>query len=391
MQAGPLKAFCQVYRGEIIIAVSVGVITFLGTLLVAVLMRWTDPIIMIAVAVGILLTTLLLAILFSLKRIVESRFRQVNRILIDQFGFAWRENQYFRRLRHYSFEKEYMGRYLVEQVLPVLAQRVRKDHPHLKMLNLILDSGTTITPIFKHLFHVGVSQHPVEKLTIYTNNLAGIDEIHKLDATPYSALSERDFVLISGQPLNKYRATTGSVTQEFLRTFWRRRDESSEDIVTVAILTANWFLGTPGLDDLALCARGEGHFEFKKNVCDHSDFVILLAPLGKVLCLSDVQELNDMLPIVQPNDAYRSYRLPADRKTKTYLLTTFRPSDSLSPLGNLSTRLEYVRSDDVGKNFRLWNPVPVFDPSGTTAEVRKQELPHSYVKDNFERVYKTRM
>lgn len=113
-------------------------------------------------------------------------------------------------------------------------------------------------------------------LVIYTNNLAGNDEIQGIDENDVNLLSEESYCLIPGTPLNKCRATTCPVTQRFHTEPSESHVRSEGRKVTIDILTADWFVGGPGLDQLALCAPCHEHREFKLAVYKNINLVILL-------------------------------------------------------------------------------------------------------------------
>ncbi|MCP5048511.1 MAG: hypothetical protein GY940_15180, partial [bacterium] len=221
--------------------------TLLSIVLTAILNQYlhiVDFPILIITAIGVLILLLLFAILFNQKRLFELRFDQVTRLLIEQFGFYSLENQYFQRLRHFPLEKMKLAKTLVKEVLPDLIGKIREKHPNSTTINIILDSGTTITPIFRYLIghHLKFDKNNIR---IYTNNLAGIDEIHKF-SQPDSykiTLSEEDVNLLGGRPLNKYRATIGSETINSLKTTLKnQRENTNDESVTIGILTSNWFI-----------------------------------------------------------------------------------------------------------------------------------------------------
>jgi hypothetical protein len=108
----------------------------------------------------------------------------------------------------------------------------------LARINLILDSGTTITPVFPILFRLGIQNLGEIELRVFTNNLAGIDEIHRIDPNEICVLKETDFRLVGGISLSLYRATTGKETQDSLRIFLEERPHAGCSI-TVGVLTAN--------------------------------------------------------------------------------------------------------------------------------------------------------
>lgn len=131
--------------------------------------------------------------------------------------------------------------------------------------------------------------------------------------------------------------------------------------------------------------RGEGHFEFKRIVFEHSDYAVLVAPLGKILHRDDVAWLNGIIP-QQPAEKYRDYRIPDKRRDKTYLLTSLRPDHTCSPLKHHSMHLDDIRKQKRAKNYTFWDPVE-YNPRGSTAEVKEIEVPHQYLSDHLDEAY----
>ncbi|MGB2805708.1 MAG: hypothetical protein WBD64_12530 [Candidatus Zixiibacteriota bacterium] len=365
--------------------------------MVSLLLQFGDPLSILLLTFGSIIVLLLFVLLFNLKRFFKERFEELrrvfddntsrletaDRILIDFFGFSWRQNQYFARLQHFVDEKKLLAHVLVEQVLPRLVTQICEANADLCRINIILDSGTTITPVFSHLIGSGISVKPGVEVAILTNNLAGIDEIHKMDVTEKHALTERDFNLIGGRPLNKYRATTGELTQRMLEDIWHEQRELGSKITSVCVVTANWLLGGRGHDSVQICARGEGHFNFKVDIIKNSQYVVVVAPLGKMLPLDHVGPLNALI-----TDKYEAYELPHEKRNTTYLLTSYRPRISLSPLFLLSRQYQFVHKQQATQNFVFCEENPTFDPEKSN---RKQaiitELPHEYVRDSFEVIF----
>lgn len=383
------------FRGELVIVLTA---LSLALAVLGLLVQVYDPLFTLVATVGIGSTVLLFGLLFNLKRFFRIRFEHldtlfqeyrsrletVDKILFDVFGFSWRENQYFVRREHFPHEKQLLARILVEQVLPSVVGTLSQENARIENLNVILDSGTTIAPVFPHLIRHSIRLPPTTKLHLYTNSLGGIDEIHKLRSSPSDALTERQFNLIGGLPLNKYRATTGDLTQEALKRIWDAQRNSDGTMVSIGITTANWILGGRGLDHLQVCARGVGHFDFKESLILNCTILIVIAPLGKLLRINHVDKLNALLP-TDDADPYRAFEIPASQRNSTYLLTSFRPSLSVSPLLGLSTELKHAADQSV--NFRLCSQSPEFDPQGTLREIIVTELPHRYIRDNFETAY----
>jgi len=377
-------AFFKRYRGEWIIAIATTAFSILVSTIINKHIKGINPTTLVLITLGLIIVFLLLAILFNLKRLFDIRFSQVNRILIEQFGFYTLDNQYFQRLQHFPLEKIKLAKVFVVKKLPMLIKDIFEKNPNLTKLNVIFDSGTTITPIFKYLRGCDL-KFKRENIKIYTNNLAGIDEIHKFDKVydlP-SSLNEEDFNLIGGRPLLKYRATTGKITNDFLDLLKDEQEKSGGKILTLGVLTSNWFIVGREYDNISLCARGKGHFDFKKKVEELSDYVVLISPLGKILPLRDVEQLNKY---ISGDDKYRAFLISEEKRNNTYLLTTYRPKKTLSPLKNLSRELENIDRNHSAKNYTLFKEI--FNPvEGSVDEIREIELPHRYIRDNFSEIY----
>jgi len=382
-------SFLKRYKGEIIITLAANLITFILTNIRSILLGLSNPNLREIFFLQVIIFILVFILLFHHKRLISTKFEQTNKIFMEHFGYSLSQTLYAERLGHFTQEKQILAKSLVYNVLPNIITRISSEHSNLSKINIILDSGTTITPVFPHLLGKGLPQ--LKKIKIYTNNLAGINEIHKLEYLDYGALSSRDFILIGGQPLNKYRATTGKSTQDFLRTIWEERNKDEGKIVTIGVLTANWFLGGPFLNEIAICARGEGHFDFKTEIIENSDYLIFVAPLGKILRINDIKVLNSILPT--DSEEYRHYTIPARNDKfkikETYLFTSLRPRISSSPLATLSFMLKDADEKHITTNYIVCKESPEYHPHGDKGEVMVKELPHLYTRSsrNFEKIY----
>jgi len=378
-------AFFKKFRGEIIISSASLLLSVIAAIIIAIFFRARDLYLIGFYCFGFLVVILMVALLFNQKRLFNKRFRSIDQLLIDHFGFVSKDNQFFRRREHYANEKKGLAKVLVRQVLPNILEKIYKDNRNLVKVNLIIDSGTTLTPIFPELINWGVPIKKGLELNIYTNSMSGIDEIHKLESG--ENLQIPSINLIGGRPLSKYRATTGEATEAFLQTLWDEQENSNHGIITLSILTANWFLAGNGLDRISICARGLGHLEFKTNVSEHSDYKILVSPLGKLLRLNDVNELNELLKGYE-DDVYRSHLISDSQKNTTFLLTTRRDHHSLSPFCQLTIPLDHIERINSAWNYTFCNESPIYDPPGTTfEEAFINETPHKYIRDNFEAAY----
>src|SRR5262249_18338096 len=207
-----ITLFLRRYHGEVIISALSLAGSIVFSALITLVFSTRDPYLLGFYTFGFLIVFLIVALIFNQKRLIDNRFRSVNQVLIDHFSYASRDNQFLRRRGHYALEKHVLAKVLAHKVLPRIVEKICNDVQVLTRLNIIIDSGTTLTPVFPELFASGI---PIKKkdvkLYIYTNSMSGIEEIHKLGHSDSFALTERDISLIGGQPLSKYRATTGDV------------------------------------------------------------------------------------------------------------------------------------------------------------------------------------
>lgn len=362
------------------------IFTAFVTFLSSALFQITDPKIVINIAIGSVIIILLIALLFNLKRLLVNILFNTRTQIIGKIDNLFLRDEYMVRLRHFTVEKKYLAQILVEKCLPKIVKKICEENVNIKKLNVILDSGTTITPIFPNLIGLGIPcENENLKLIFYTNNLAGIDEIHKIDPG-ICKLHEREFNLIGGKPLNRYRATTGTSTQNFLKTIWDEKEKSNGAIFTLGIITANWFIGGFDLKKIYVCARGEGHFKFKKDIIENSDYIILVSPLGKILPIDSVIKLKNLIPKNSKSE-YESFPIPIEKKQRTFLLTSFRSNNSLSPLINVSILLNERKNQNNTENYIFYEDCKIYEPDGDKWEVIVTELPHQYIRDNFQKVY----
>ncbi|UCD76401.1 MAG: hypothetical protein JSV91_05640 [Phycisphaerales bacterium] len=379
-----LLQFIKRNRDQIIVAVIATSVGGAGMAAIGTLLQDRDPRWLLA-AVGFLICVVVSSSVLIQARLIHRASIRIRDVVVHEFGHPWRETQYHQRAKHFVEEKRRLAEVLVEQELPTLVRGLAATHPNAEIY-LILDSGSTITPVFRPLVRAGIGLEDDDHLNIqvYTNNLAGIEELQKLDQPGGRVLQPDQFTLIGGHPLDRYRATTGDETEQFLDALWQRQTAHGANIVTVGVLTANWLLYWH--DHITLCARGRGHPEFKRSVAGGSQHLILIAPLGKILSLSSVDRLNAMM--MDAGEAarwsgdqrrYEAIEIPREKTDRAILLTSRRPRHSLSPLHSLSNRLF---GEKEGKdNFDLSEFCPEYEPYGSNQEVFNIELPHIWTRD----------
>ncbi|RLB77083.1 MAG: hypothetical protein DRH24_16820 [Deltaproteobacteria bacterium] len=385
---GKIKWFYRRYKAEIKISCIVaGASTAIGIFANAVLQQGSARII-IDITLGAIVILLLLGILFNLKILLTNFISKIPHKLVNDKETYLSKDKYWSRLKHFPEEKSRIAEVLVNKTLPKIIKQICKENADIHTLNIILDSGTTITPIFKELVCSGINLSESNVIyEIFTNNLAGIDEIYKIDPKACK-LGDREFSLIGGKPLKTYRATTGRPTLDFLETIWAKQNGkiNKGKIITLAILTANWFTCGMGFEKISITAKGEGHFDFKADVAKNSHYILLVSPLGKLLPIQSDQLLNDLVP-EDPDLTYQSFVIPPEKASRTYLLTSKRPQTTLSPIAGTSLRLAYLKDNKIETNYILCEDCPLFDPEGDRYEVVVTELPHKYIRDNFQKVF----
>ena len=130
------------YSGELkslIIGVTTSII---GTIIVLVTIdiNKVNPLLLFIFIFVILIASLLVIILFNLKRIIFNRLDRVHFILENQFGFSVDNNQYYERSKHFVKEKRFFGKLVVEEVLPNLIKNITEKKV-VDELNLFLEVG----------------------------------------------------------------------------------------------------------------------------------------------------------------------------------------------------------------------------------------------------------
>ncbi|MBK9316465.1 MAG: hypothetical protein IPM55_19810 [Acidobacteria bacterium] len=367
--------------------------------LIALLFSKKDPYILGLNAFGLTVITFFIIILFNQRVVLDKKIQPIYNLLSARFGHHSYDDQYFLRTNHYTKEKELLAEQLAQHVLPKVIGDLYNKNSNLRVINIIIDSGSTLTPLFPELISEGIQLNNIRytedmikmegkvDIFIYTNSESGIDEIHRIPSIKSLKLTERHFNLIGGQPLRKYRANTGRLTQMFLDSLWKEKKENKDTVCTISIITANWFTVKRNCTEIALLARGHGHMDFKKSVCENSDIILLVAPLGKILPINNVKILNDILKKYE-SDTYQDYVIPCDRKNMTYLITTQRPINVLYPLYRISRELTKEIKDTEGLNYMVYKSCKLFVPQGKMHdEIFLNDVPHHYIRENFEEIY----
>lgn len=374
-----LKLFYKDYRGEILISTFFLLFDLIVSAYFAIFIedKTTWHFIFLTFAIGISIG--LIVLLFNQKRLFNKKFEHINHILKEQFGFAHLENLYYQRQSHWHEEKLLLAKIVTKKALPELLKNLDNT---VNRVNIILDSGSTITPIFPRLLREDIRQKENKNISIqfFTNNLAGIDEVHKSNFKPTGTLTEKNMVLLGGHTKGIYRATTGVYTDNMLNLIFveNKRKTSSREI-NIGVVTSNWFKGQAGMHELTLLVRGEGHRDFKEKIINNADHLIIVTPLGKILKIDDTTILNNHLP--EDYGKYHEIKIPPEKTSATHLVTTTRSKNSLSPLN-------YSMSPQKIKNCTWFKGNEIFEPKGNTREeVFKVEIPHKYIGKDYRKFY----
>ncbi len=304
------------------------------------------------------------------------------------------------RSGHFYEEKKVIA----SRFVPLLLSRCK----HLieergKKVYLIVDSGTTLKPLFKLIGSSTVQasenkEQWIKKLSIFTNNLPGVQSLME-NGRPhpknrYSGLAI-DCHLLPGVPLPVYSAVTGQETEEALFNL-RKLSEQTKDAIFIGISTGNWIRirKTPKRCPVPL-GRGEGHLTFKQAVLDVSDEMFVISPLGKIFANASNKAVNRLLKLstqaIDPErKAYDELEVDDNKAGTIKLVTTSRKENRL--LQSLSIYL----LGQMDLNERIDDKKFVTDDIGKTADIafmcddlpnedyleRNTEFPHIHTRND---------
>lgn len=328
---------------------------------------------------GVIALFLIIFLFYQLKKVFDQRFDRVSTILIEYFGLAARMNDYYRRKQHFVLEKQTLASALIEDCIPRLLETETENIKDIQNINLFLDAGTTIAEVFPLIVSEGIkTQNPVS-INLFTNNLAGIIELHRKGDPKKFKIKESNIHLLGGQPLYDYQAVTGEATVKAIDELCTDKKEQS---ITIGIITANWIMVGLGMEDIILCARGDGHLNIKKAIINKADYIFIVVPLAKIIRINELDFLNKIKPY---DDPYEKYSIPNEKKETTFLLTTIRNS---APLNITSEALIDIEKGERTKNYRLSKFCPEFPINGSTEEIELAEFPQDYVRENKHTLYR---
>lgn len=344
---------------------------------------------------------------------------EVANFLKDRFSaeLDWLDRAYEARSNHYRIEKGI----LAKAIVGALKERVKHVEKRNKgKIRVILDSGTTISPIFHELGRQAVLEGGswISKLEIYTNNVRGLQiffsckkETDDAAKTDPQADRYRDIAVtckvLPGSTLSAYQAIADESTVE------RVLGLKNDGCYIIGITTGNYILFDDEKDASLPIAKIGYHPHIKAAIFHVADEVYLVAPLGKILRTEEgdnrfhntLTNLNNDLGHNAPITAnaalrpytlvepallkelnYRKIKYKGDRwSAKTILFTTSRKDGRL--LAHHANRLSRLRPYDPastelsGSNTRGYILSEDFEeyPVVSTEEEREMEIPHKYL------------
>ena len=144
----------------------------------------------------------------------------------------WSPHSYAYRAVHFHEEKESLCEDLVRIHLPELVKNL--SGKALKGIDVVIDSGTTLAPVFPRLQAYGLlgcQKDIQDQVSIFTNSTAGIDLYNNATYVGRPGISEQRVHLLGGNPLKKYRATTGPDTEQALRDLSERSHRNGRSVI----------------------------------------------------------------------------------------------------------------------------------------------------------------
>jgi hypothetical protein len=253
------------------------------------------------------------------------------------------------RLNHFREEKEtlcdVLFRILIERIVTLRGVNDRA-------VFVLIDSGSTLFPLFRRFGRWAVSERiaslaenpqTLGRFRLITNSVAGIAELaihgRLSDDDRYSELALKA-ELIGGVPLAVYSATVGPSAIRYLTELKSMpiRDVAGGDKnnrpnpYVIGITTGNYIFLGKDHGDIRMVARGDGHREFKEALCNVSDEIFVVGPLGKFVAETsdiDLELFNQKLGYELASQDLRrrpyEYVNVSGNLDRVHAITTFRP------------------------------------------------------------------
>lgn len=277
----------------------------------------------------------------SLKSSLISNVDWLARALQKTDFAPYSDSLFGERSGHYQKEKIYLCNMFFE----ALKQRISKLED-VSVVRIIIDSGTTLFPIFDKLRTLDEERIGEKKIDIVTNNIPGFMKL--IDSHRINQKSGITFSIVAGAPLSEYAAITGDAAVTSLRFICEKKSvhNKGESVYTIGIITGNWIRirNTSPVCPIPL-ARGSGHLEFKEEIMRSSDEVYVVGPLGKIF-QAGVGDFNNIYKPEkdQPYTEVKTDQLGDDFDvSKIKLVATMRTTDD---------QLLYTHSTQLQKIFK---------------------------------------
>ena len=328
---------------------------------------------------------------------LERRLTQIEERLWDRIPFG--ENHLFGiRKNHFVAEKRVLADGLVTDLESRLEALLSGN---VERIRLLLDSGTTIFPIFKLLMRKKNNPVWFDRVEIVTNNIPGVFvslvDGRKDESNPYSKLAFRTR-LVGGEPIPAFWASLApswkyaNLDTEAVADGVQQLGRSDPKCMTIGVTTGNY----AQLNGYTLLNRDRSHHAFKKALVEVSEIVYCLFPLGKMLpCSAD--ELNESLISAaerdDPDKRYADMEIDVSKLTEFVVITTKR-NDRSQLHGHFACvrrELDSLVRRHGGRARVIWIPSEVLrdqiaeSPLELTAE--ELEMPHgkhmAFLKDRF--------
>lgn len=338
----------------------------------------------------------------------------------------FRDIEYEERANHYRTEKAK----LAKAVVTVLEQRLKylADHKKINRVRVILDAGTTISPVFEELGWLAKKSEGdwISKLDIYTNNVRGLQILFSLNdkneddrqADRYQDIPVKCKVL-PGSILSAYQAIADESTVNRVLGFNSEPDCRDDNSYVIGITTGNYVLFDHDKMEVLPIAKIGHHPHIKAAMYHVSNEIFLIAPLGKVLRVENDEDIRTTLSNLNKdfgykqnaaNEAEKPYRLVEPEilsdleyacedtislwNRKTVLFTTSRKEGAMLShhAEKLNVLIKYKpdATDPNGNGTRGYIKSELFEyypPIYTKDEEREQEVPHENMRAFVEKYF----
>lgn len=194
------------------------------------------------------------------------------------------------RLNHFHEEKYKICKRAIEHILKENERALKANK-----IILLIDSGSTVYPIFHLLTKLYSDENYIEslkKMVIFTNNIPGI--VHMINegrkGTSYDAEMMIKCNVIPGMAEGKYGAILGEDSGSHLEYFLNSnfRDSGADNLI-ISLVTGNYISLKDGI-----LWRGDYHGKLKNSLVKLSDVIYIVAPLGKIFKVSK-DHINELI------------------------------------------------------------------------------------------------